>query len=488
MDGRNYFGIYISRRAATVVCLSQQGSEHSVRGCFTVAVEQTDEQNSPDTSALAALLGKGLAEKFPAAQNSEIAVALDCAMFMQHSLHSEFSDLRQITSTIRFDTEETLAVDVSDIAIAFAVNSSGENGSDVTVFTAKRKILSDIILALQSSKIDPVIIEPDVNCLSRFVHRKLSPPADSQPYFGLLSRQNGYFIIPVLSGSQDASIMRTFLVGSQQDRSELLARELPLVTGLTDSGGTPVCFKLFDAAGSVNFQQVAAKLAMEVENIDLAASAAVTPDTLNGCQDMVDFAIAYGAALALFDKAQTVNFRSDFMPYQGAKIRLQKLLKLVCIVVTILLLAAGLYFQTKLVQKNKYRSRLREKFAAQYKLVMMGEKLPTKTSPVKALEAAIRRIKDVKSGQLSVTGEEAVSAKLTLVFEAFNKCAEKAGLSVDSVSITGKSITIAGETSSRDNTLKVFDAIKAVGMEILQQRLDSKAGRDSFRINVVPKK
>jgi hypothetical protein len=487
MDGRNYFGIYISRRAATVVCLTQQGGEYSVGGCFTVAVEQTDEQNSPDTAALAALLGKSLAEKFPAAHNSEIAVALDCAMFMQHNLHSEFSDLKQIVSTIRFDTEESFAVDVSDVALAFTVNSSGQAGSDVTVFTAKRKILSDIILSLQSGKIDPVAIEPDINCLSRFVRQKLFSPGDSQPYFGLLSRRNGYFIIPGLSGSQNASVVRTFLVGPQQDRSELLARELPLITGLTDGEGTTNRFKLFDSTASVDFQQVAAKLGMEVEKIDLAASAAVTPDALNGCEDMVDFAIAYGAALALSDKAQTVNFRSDFMPYQGAKIRLQKLLKLLSIAVTVLLLTAGLYFQTQLMQKNKYRGRLHEKFGTQYKLAMMGEKMPAK-NPEKKLAAELRRIKDVKSGQLSVTGEESVSAKLTLVLEAFNKAAEKTGLSVDSVAITSKSISIAGETSSRDNTLKLFEAIKAGGLEILQQRLDSKAGRDNFRITVVPKK
>ena len=100
----------------------------------------------------------------------------------------------------------------------------------------------------------------------------------------------------------------------------------------------------------------------------------------------------------------------------------------------------------------------------------------------------LRQIENVKKGLLSVTGEESVSAKLTLVLEAFNKAAEKTSLSVDSVAITSKSISIAGETSSRDNTLKLFEAIKAGGLEILQQRLDSKAGRDNFRITVVPKK
>ena len=38
----------------------------------------------------------------------------------------------------------------------------------------------------------------------------------------------------------------------------------------------------------------------------------------------VGFAIACGAALSHLERAQAVDFRSDFMPYQGKKVRLQK--------------------------------------------------------------------------------------------------------------------------------------------------------------------
>jgi len=60
-------------------------------------------------------------------------------------------------------------------------------------------------------------------------------------------------------------------------------------------------------------------------------------------------------------------------------------------------------------------------------------------------------------------------------------------LNIDSISITTRAITIAGDTSSKKNTLKLFETIKKSGLEILQQRLDSKAGRDNFRITVEPK-
>jgi len=170
VDGQKYVGIYLSKDTATVVCLGSQGRDRKVLGCFSVSVEEAE---GPDTyhgaTALAGLIARECAEKIPMYRDCEVAVALDCAMFMQHNVHSEFDDTKQIAATIRFDTEEALATDISDIAIAFKITSSDQAGSELAVFTAQRKILSDILLSLQSSNIDPVTIEPDINCLSRVI-------------------------------------------------------------------------------------------------------------------------------------------------------------------------------------------------------------------------------------------------------------------------------------------------------------------------------
>jgi hypothetical protein len=175
------------------------------------------------------------------------------------------------------------------------------------------------------------------------------------------------------------------------------------------------------------------------------------------------------------------------MPYQGKKEKIRKTVQFFSIAVTVLIFAVGAYFQLQLVQARKYQSRLERKFAKQYSVVMQGKKLSARGSAVRKLAGELRRIRDVKSGQLSVTGQESVSAKLTLVLEAFNKCAAEINLDIDSVSITAKSISIAGSTSSRKNTLKLFAALKG-RLNILQQRLDSKGGRDNFRITVEIKK
>jgi hypothetical protein len=282
--------------------------------------------------------------------------------------------------------------------------------------------------------------------------------------------------------------MRTFLVRPAQDRFELLAREVPVTIALIN-GVKPVnSVKIFDSTGSVDYQQLGSRLGIKAGSVDLIEASAAAPETLADCTDRVGFATAYGAALSLMEKGRGVNFRSDFSPYQGKKVRLQKAVKFSSISVTILALAAGMWFQMQLWQENRYRSQLHKKLEKDYSAVTFGKKPPAKTDPVKKLEGELRRIESVKKGLLSVTGEQSISAKLTLVLDAFNKCAEQTGLNVDSISITTKTISIAGDTSSRQNTLKLFDAIKGSGLEILQQDLSAKGGRDNFSITIDPKK
>ncbi len=481
MEPQNYLGVYLSKDAATVVCLGSQGRDGNVLGCFSVSVEEQEEQNQ---QVLANLIVRGCAER--ELKFSEVAVALDCAMFMQHNVHSEFNEPKQVAATVRFDTEEALAMDVTDVAIAFEITSSDQTGSALTVFTAQRKILSDVILSLQQYNIDPVSIEPDVNCLSRFIRQNISLPEDLHPFFCAFSRRNGYFIVPAgeKQGPQKTSAVRTFLVGPTQTRTELLAREVSVTAALVETGEAINCLKVFDSTGSVNYQQLSEKLGIEASGVDFAESAGAEPAALADCADPVDFAIAYGAAVAHLEKPQSINFRNDFMPYQGKKLRLQKALKLAAISVAILALAVGVYFQwgpQQLSETNKDRNELRKRLETDYSAVMFGREPPAKSNPVKKLEAELRRVKK-QSGPSDV-----VSARLILVLEAFNKyAAKKMDLNIDSVTITSK-ISIAGDTSSPGNTLMFFKAIKEK-LEILQERVYTKDRRNHFSITVVPKK
>ncbi len=473
MDGQNYLGIYLSKDRATAVCLA--GSK--IVDHFSVSVEDTEESG---ISELVNLIGRTCLER--ELNFSEVSVALDCTMFMQHAVHSEFKDAKQIGATIRFDTEEVLATDITDLAISFNITCSDENGSELNVFTAKQKILSEIILSFQSNNIDPVAIEPDVNCLSGFIRQNMSLSKEGQSFFGIFSSSRGYFII--FSDSNETSIVRTFLVGPTQDRNAILTREVPITVGLVESKQPVENFSVFDSESSVDHEQLSEKLGAEVNAIDLAGSVESYPEDVSP----VEFAIAYGAAAAHLEKSHVVDFRNDFMPYQGKKLRLQKTLKFLSAAIVVLVLGIGFYFQLQLMQRNKYADQLRRKFEKDYSAVMLGSKPPKKTNPVKKLSGELRRIRDAKSGQLSVAGKASISAKLTMVLEAFNRSAAQTNLNIDTVTITSKTITVVGDTSSRPKTLKLREAIEKSKLKIVQDSLETKGGRDNFRITVSLKK
>jgi hypothetical protein len=483
VEKQNQLGIYIHPQGATVVCLGSQGGKRSVEDCFSVALEEHQEN---DWKLLASLIARRCTEN--QLQFSDTAVAVDCALFMQHIVHSNFTDDRQINSTVRFDTEEALATDISDQALSFVVNCSDDNGSELTVFTAQKRILSEILTALQQNNIDPVTIEPDINCLAVFISENAKWQSNRRPLYALLSGKNGYLL--AFRSDTKASYMRTFFVGDS-DRNELLKRELILTAALlvneTDSVNS---LNLVDSAGLIDLKKLQKHLGMETCLYDLKLALDSEGKFTENCDDVVAFATAYGAVLAARKQAAQINFRSDFSPYQGKKVKLQKTLKILSISLSVLLLSLGLYLHLKLFQIQRYKSKIRDKLAKDYLVVMAGEKsLPSKIKQaLSKLGTEYRSIEAENKGILSLTGEKAVSARLQLLLEAFNECAKAADLSIDSVSITSKSISISGSTSNRPNTQKLRDALKKTNLGALQENLQVKGDRDNFNITIFPEK
>jgi hypothetical protein len=483
VDGQNYLGIYIGKDGATVVCLGAQG--RAVKGCFSVSLDEQRERNTAaDMSELARLIADGCAQRD--LTFAEAAVALDCSMFMQHAVHSEFSDARQISQTVRFDTEEALSTDISDVAIAFEISSTDETGSDLTVFTARREILSPILLSLQSHNIDPITLEPDVNCLSRFILENTPAPEDTDCLFAALSQTRGYFI--GCTKSRQTPAKRTFLIHATQKRTDLLARQVPLTAALMAKDDRVGTLKVFDSARSVDCHRLGDKLGIDAAEFDLLGSLATEPDALSECTDAVEFTVAAGAALAHVVKGRAVNFRDDFMPFQGKKLRLQKTLKFLSISVTILLIALGTHVTALLLQMNQYRSRLlNDRFEPEYSAVMGGRPLRggVKTG-VRSLGSEFRRTRDIIG---SGGSQQSVLGKLMLILEALNKSTKGTRLSVDTVSIAENSISVTGSTSNRGNTLKLRNALTETNLGPVLVTFDpEKSGPDNFKFTIKPQR
>ncbi len=410
-------------------------------------------------------------------QFSHVAVAIDCSVYMQHDVHSSFSDKKQIESTVRFDTEETLATDISDVALAYSVVSSDENGSAMRVFTSQKAILAEIINALSANNLDPVTVEPDVTCLCRFITRRCldSQKSTGGILFAALSDSNGYLVGPLSPDSVATTIQRTFLIAPGQDRNDILVRQLPLsIAGLSPKVALNKLLVL-DSAGLLQPDRIGSTLGLHAE----VAGFTVSQD----CSNPVAFAAACGAALSHSHKDTRTSFRSDYMPYLGKKRRLEQTLKIISISACVILAAVGLNLTFRLIQKNKPVKLLREKFAADYLAALPEEeKMPSKlTTARKNLKDARDHIERISKGQLSATGEQSIPARLTTVLEAFNSVASKTNLNIEKISITSKNITITGDTSNRSSTLKLLAQIKKT-LNVQQENLGTQGKRDTFSI------
>lgn len=482
MESQNRLGIYLRKDRATVVCLAPQGRDRRLLGCFSISTDDRVEQSQ---QMLADRIARECAER--GIKFGEAAVALDCALFMQHRVHSDFGDHKKIAATIRFDTEEALATDVSDMAVAFRIASNGDGGATLDVFTVQRSVLSDVLLSLQSNGIDPVTVDPDVCCLSRFLgeYGRTQESRTSGTLYALLSDSRGY-LIGRASNSDNALTMRAFPIGAAQDRTALLTREALVTTALAETAGPMERMCVSDASGRLDTRNLGQKVGLLVDGCDVTGMIGVESSQVAECPDRVDFAIAYGAALTGPSKDASINFRNDHMPYLGKKMRVQKAVRFLSISVAILLLAVGIYFHSQLMRVNRQREALREKLEPDYLAVMLNKrKLPPKMADAaKDVEGELRRVKRGRAGEWT---EASVPARLAQVLQALNSCARQTGLNIKSITISNN-IIINGDTSNRPNLVTVFDAFEKAGLPVGPSGASDKDGRCTFTVTLEPRR
>jgi len=489
LERKKTLGIYIGNGWATGAVVSEHGDGFELCDCFRVSVEETEQGEGQSVGGLLAQVRQQRELAF-----TEVAVALDCAMFTQHSMHSEFTDARQIARTVKFDAEDSFAIDASELAVGFNIAKVSESGSELNLFAANRKLLADLLLDLQSNGFDPVTIEPDVTALRRFAGSRLGLKAQSNAILAILSGHSCYLIEP--AGGDVNAAGRTFLIGSGQDTTQLLNRQIRL-TLAQRRGGEPIeSVRLADETGQVNCGALRKSLGIEVGMVDLA-EASVPAVAASGegegnmeadensaleCADRTGVAIAYGAAVGRLTRSEVADFRVDFAPYQGRKVLVETALKTLSIYVTIILLTAGLYFQLRVMTKNRQRGQLRENLKQQYTAVMDAKSLPGDF--LRKLDGELGRVKAGSS--VRRPGEQSLAELLTFTLEAINSAPGRIDLKIDSISVSPRNIIITGSTRSQQHT----QFFKAVDNHPRLRRdshtYSQKKNRANFHLTIVP--
>ncbi|MCF7954539.1 MAG: hypothetical protein K9M75_01940, partial [Phycisphaerae bacterium] len=261
MEQQKCLGIYLSADKAVGIALEGHTGHYKVLGSFSV---QRDPAQSD--ASLADMIAKKIAEK--KLVYDELSVAVDCSLYTQHALHSEFSDHKQIANTIRFDAEEAVATDATELAVAFDITNADETGADVTVYTAKRDTMTDMLNSMLQKGLDPISMEPDIVCLGRFIEKSDTPPADQSKLFVIISGSACYLIMP--SDSHHAPSVRTFLMSASQDITAVLAREVPITIASMPTARPVTSIAVSGSTGNINSEEFSLKTGLDVNVMDLA--------------------------------------------------------------------------------------------------------------------------------------------------------------------------------------------------------------------------
>ena len=488
MEQQNCLGIYFLKNHAVVVLLTGRGGHVTVKDSFSVSTEDDDAEAREQTRSLAVMAARKLTSRDLKFNN--VAAALDCNRFIQHDLHSQFTDPKQISQTITFDAEEAVAVDATELAITFNITATDKNGSNISVFTARRELLTRILTDLQHNNLDPVILEPDIMCLARLLRERAEVPPEDNPLFIIFSTQACYIINIDPSRPQFAPSVRSFLIDPSQDKTAVLIREIPLTLALHSSRSPDRHVTSLYIAGvteGLDTDLIAEKTSLRIETLSLTQLCNAEPPVLEDAPAESEFAVAYGLALGELTKAKKYDFRQSFNPYQGKKLILQKTLRILSVSLTVLMLAAGIFLQLKIFRKNDYINRLNKNLSKDYSAVMFGKAPPPAEPVASKLKREYNRILKIKSGQIA-GDDQSVTAKLTFLFEAISKAPSNINLNIHTISLTSKTMRIIGDTNGRKSTLSLFKAIKDhPKLKVSQQNLKQSGNRDTFTITLDPK-
>lgn len=477
MEQNKTLGIYITPNKATVVLVGKTSGKIEIAEQFSVAVAAAE-----GTTFSFAQAAKDIAAGCTKKQLlfSDVAVTLDCRLYRQQVLHSEFTEYRQISQTVKFDAEESLAVNAAETAVAFELASKGISGSEVSVYAASASVVSNIITTMASHKLDPVSIEPDSICLRRILSQLPGYGREIKTMLMAVSKEKCFIVSPPpqVGNAQ----IRVFITAESQNKTNLAAREIMFSTASTIGDRDIQKTLIYDSTGKVDVAELGQSVSVAIE--PFGTEQIITSTEFPAETDGLDIIIAAGAAAGLLGKCDKVDFRSDFMPYQGKRMILEKAVKTMSFCLLAVFIVLGVFLHIQYHKANGVRNQLKDKFKTEYSIAMPGGRFISSKDALGKLKREINRIKDVKSGLLSAAGDDSIEAKLTFLFEAINSVPKNVDVEIEKITITTKTMNITGSTSTR-GYLELFGAIdKHPKLTKGQATYQSKDNRDQFRLTI----
>ncbi len=475
MEQNELLGVYLTPEGAYCAVLSGKGSTSGIR-CFFVSAADSAEQGIAAMTAISrqAANQAGLFE--------QAAIAVRSNLISQYYHHSEFADAKQVESTIRFDAEEVSAADASTLAVTYEITQSGPGGSDVTLYTASRQILTDLLLDVQAGGIDPTQMEPDAVCLTRALEKTPDFEEKGRMYLLIFDR-TCYLVTPINPGM--ASKVRTFLLPEEADKTAALARQAILTSAsMTDVGPIKKLILVGHLEG-IDTIDMGRRTSMTIEKLDAQKLLNLEIPYEANAGQFNGFLFACGAAMGLVGRVRKADFRRDFLPYRGRQRILQRSFQIVSISLTILFLVIGLYFQVKALRVKGYASAWDKKLRTDYSAAMYGAKPPASESIGSKLRRELTRVKQLQQYGID---ENAITARLTYILEAVNKSPASVDVNLKTITISDRSITLIGDTDSRKSTRDLFDSIKShKRLEVVEERFNANGARDEFNITLKTK-
>ncbi|MBE0534908.1 MAG: hypothetical protein IH624_04500 [Phycisphaerae bacterium] len=485
MEQNNCLGIYLSRSKATAVLLSSNAAHPAVLGSFSIAKETPESADGapPHDISLASQLAAQLAAS--GFRYGDVCVSLDCTLYTQHNLRSDFTEHKQIANTIMFDAEEALARDATEMALTFNISGSDDRGSHVTVFTADRTFLSTTLSELQGENLDPTAIEPDILCLARFLEHNFPLPKAAHPLFVILTGEACHMIHP--QAHHQSPLVRSFIMGRSQNATSVLQREIPLTLAAMNLAEPIDAVFVAGLADAPDTGKLSETTGLQVHAMDLAA---LVGDGQTPAADDIsptEFAMAYGAALSEVKHIRASDFRQSFAPYQGKRLILQKTLRAISVMVTISMVVLGIYMQLKVFRKHNYISQLEKNLTEDYRTIMYGVDPPRNMPVLTKLGSVYSQVLKIRGGEIG--DESSIPAKLTYMLQSINETPESIDVNIASIDVTGNRMSLGGDTNRRASTLALFNSFTAhPKLQKVSERLDQKGNRDVFTIDLELKK